>query len=105
MLTDIINYDTAKTGTRREGIYTSFYSFVEKFTFAFGLLVIGVALGWAGFDAKLPVEQLQTEPIRQALLLGISYIPAVMGLISTFLLAGYKLSIDDLKEVVKLVDA
>jgi len=30
MLTDIINHDAEKTGVRREGIYTSFYSFVLR---------------------------------------------------------------------------
>lgn len=105
MLTDIINHDAAKTGKRREGIYTSFYSFVEKFTFAFGPLVIGVALGWVGFDANLPTEQLQTEPIRQALLLGMSYIPAAMGVLSIILLSGYKLSKDDLESATAPVKA
>ncbi len=97
MLTDIINFDAKKTGVRREGVYTAFYSFTEKFTFAFGPLIVGLALGAAGFDQNLPPETMQTPEIRQALLLGMCYIPAIMGLIAVFLLSGYKLKEEDLK--------
>lgn len=95
MLTDIINYDAKQTGIRREGVFTSFYSFVEKFTFAFGPLIVGVALSMAGFDKTLPAEQQTGDDVRQALLLGMSYIPATMGVFSIILLIGYNLKEDD----------
>ena len=98
MLTDIINHAAQVTGVRREGIYTAFYSFVEKFTFAFGPLIVGVALSVAGFDENIPAEDMRTPAVRQALLLGISYIPAVMVAVSIFLLSGYKLREEDLKK-------
>ncbi len=91
MLTDTIEYDARITGVRREGVYTAIYSFVEKFTFAFGPLVIGVAMSLAGFDKSLPSEELQSPAVRQAFLLGMAYIPVVMGLISIFLIRGYRL--------------
>lgn len=97
MLTDIINHAANSSGVRREGIYTAFYSFVEKFTFAFGPLIVGVALSIAGFDENIPAEEMRTPAVRQALLLGISYVPAVMVTVSIALLAGYKLSENDLK--------
>ena len=97
MLTDIINYDSRLHGVRREGIFVAFYSFVEKFTFAFGPLVVGVALSFAGFDKSLPPDTLQSPQVRHAILLGMSYIPAVMGVLSIWLLSGYKLTESDLK--------
>lgn len=97
MLTDIINYDSKKHGIRREGIFTAFYSFVEKFTFAFGPLVVGIALSVAGFDKTLPADAMQSPQVRRAILLGMAYIPAVMGLLSIWLLSGYKLTETDLK--------
>ena len=97
MLTDIINYDSRLHGVRREGIFVAFYSFVEKFTFAFGPLVVGIALSIAGFDKSLPADTLQSPEVRHAILLGMSYIPAVMGLLSIWLLSGYKLTESDLK--------
>lgn len=97
MLTDIISLDAKHTGVRREGVFTAFYSFTEKFTYAFGPLIVGVALSAAGFDKNLPPEVMQTPQIRQALLLGICYIPGILGIVSVFLLAGYKLREEDLK--------
>ena len=99
MLTDIINYDSRLHNVRREGVFTAFYSFVEKFTFAFGPLVVGVALTVAGFDKALPADALQSPQVRHAILLGMSYIPAVMGLLSIWLLSGYKLTEADLNSV------
>ncbi len=96
MLTDIISFDAARTGVRREGIYTAFYSFVEKLTFAAGPLVVGVALSAAGFDKDLPAEVMRTPEIRQALLLGVCYLPGLLGLAAIALLAGYKLRREDL---------
>ena len=97
MLTDIINYDSRLHGVRREGIFVAFYSFVEKFTFAFGPLVVGIALSIAGFDKSLPADTLQSPEVRHSILLGMSYIPVVMGLLSIWLLSGYKLKESDLK--------
>ena len=97
MLTDIINHAADSSGVRREGIYTAFYSFFEKLTFAFGPLIVGIALSVAGFDENIPAEEMQTPAVRQALLLGICYIPTVVVTLSVILLAGYKLREEDLK--------
>jgi len=96
MLTDIINYDSKLTGVRREGVFTSFYTFVEKLTFACGPLLVAVALKVAGFDADLPKEELTTPQVRQALLLGMAYVPAIFGIFSIVLLMGYKLKEEDI---------
>ena len=98
MLTDIVNYDSHISGVRREGVFTAFYTFTEKLTFAFGPLIVGAALKLAGFDADLPTEKLQTPEIRQALLFGMAYIPAIFGIISIILLAGYKLTEADIRD-------
>lgn len=96
ILTDIINYDANRTGVRREGVFTAFYSFIEKFTFSLGPLVVGVALQIAGYSEDLSKEAKQSEEIRQALLLGVAYIPAAMGILSIWLLSGYKLKESDI---------
>ena len=95
MLTDIVNFDAQSSGVRREGIFTAFYSFTEKFTFALGPLVVGVAMSLVGFDQNLEPEQLQSPAIRQALLLGVCYIPAVCCFLSIFVLWGYRLTKED----------
>ena len=96
MLTDCIEYDTRKSGVRREGVYTALYSFTEKFTFALAPLVIGVALSYAGYSRDLTPELAQTPQIRQAILLGMAYIPAAMGALAIYLLLGYKLTEEEL---------
>lgn len=97
MLTDIINYDGNRSGVRREGVFVSFYSFIEKFTFSLGPLVAGLALQFAGYQEDLTQAAKQSPEIRQAILLGVSYIPAVMGVLSIALLAGYKLRQEDVQ--------
>ncbi len=99
MLTDIINYDASKTGVRREGSFVAFYSFVEKLTAAFGPAIIGFALAWAGFDRDLPADAAQSPEVRQALLLGIAYIPAALNVLAILLLSGYRLSEEEIANV------
>lgn len=96
MLTDVINYDARKSGVRREGAFTSVYSFVEKFTAALAPLIIGLALSLADFNSKLPPQQVQGGNVPYALLFAVSWLPAAMALIALLTLRGYKLSEADL---------
>ena len=92
MLTDTIEFDARRTGVRREGVYTAVYSFVEKFTFAMGPLIVGWAIKVAGFDPNLPEDALQTPDVGRALLLGMSYLPTLMGTVAIILLTRYRLT-------------
>ena len=65
---------------------------IEKLTAALGPLIVGVALSSAGFDKSLPADALQSPAVRQALLLGIAYIPAATAILSILLLRGYRLN-------------
>lgn len=99
MLTDIINYDAKRTGIRREGAYTSLYSFVEKFTAALGPMIIGFALSLANFDTSLPPDVPQGAQVQTALLFAVSWLPAFFGVISIWLLIGYKLTEEEINNV------
>lgn len=92
MLTDIINHDSILTGVRREGAFTSVYSFVEKLTGAIGVLVVGGAMSLAGFNLKLDYDVPQGGNMDIALLFSVSWLPAIFGLIAIWLLSGYKLT-------------
>lgn len=92
MLTDIINADAIRTGVRREGAFTALYSFVEKLTGALGPLIVGFALSFAGFDNKLPFDVPQGGNVDTALLVSVSWLPAVFGVVAMLLLSGYRLS-------------
>lgn len=49
MLPDVIDYDTAQTGLRREGLYFSFLVFFQKVGLAIALFLVGRCLDIAGF--------------------------------------------------------
>jgi GPH family glycoside/pentoside/hexuronide:cation symporter len=90
MLTDAMELDAHRTGMRREGMFTALYSFVEKFAAAFGPFIVGLALSAAGFDPQTPPKEV-TEGVRQAVLLGVTYAPALCMLASIAILAFYRL--------------
>ena len=91
MVTDAIEYDTHRTGLRREGMYTAVFSFVEKFAGAIGPTVVGVALSWAGFTATSQVTPESYEALRQATLVGVTYVPAFCAIASVIVLCFYGL--------------
>jgi len=98
MLTDAMELDYHRTGLRREGMYSALYSFVEKLAAALGPLILGLALAGAKFDPKTPPSEV-TEEVRQAVLLSIGYIPAMMAILAIVILAFYKLDDEKLREL------
>ena len=51
MLPDTMEYDRLRTGLRREGVFSSFYSVNEKLGFALGAMILGAALSAGGYVA------------------------------------------------------
>lgn len=90
MLTDAMEADSHRTGLRREGMYSALYSFVEKLAAAIGPLILGGALSYVGFDPSNP-PKVADEGVRQAVLVGIAYVPAAMAVIAVTILAFYRL--------------
>ncbi|WP_394729224.1 MFS transporter [Altererythrobacter sp. GH1-8] len=97
MLTDIIEWDSRRTGVRREGAYTALYSFVEKLTGALGPFIVGIALSIGGFDNSLPPDVSQGENVHTALYMTVAVLPAICGAIGLWLLLGYRLTEKELK--------
>jgi len=91
MLNDAMEMDAHRTGLRREGMYSAFYSFVEKFGNAVGPAVVGAALSVAGFDKTASVTVANAGAVRQAALLGVAYIPTGCAVIALILLSFYRL--------------
>lgn len=90
MLTDAMEIDFYRTGLRREGMYSALYSFVEKLATSVGPMILGGALAYAGFNPKAPPTVVD-EGVRQAVLLGIAYVPAAMSVLAVVILSFYKL--------------
>lgn len=91
MLNDAMELDVHRTGLRREGMYSAFYSFVEKFGNALGPAIVGAALSLAGFDKTATVTAANAQGVRQAALVGIAYVPVGCAAIAVALLFFYRL--------------
>jgi glycoside/pentoside/hexuronide:cation symporter, GPH family len=98
MLTDAMEADAHRTGLRREGMYSALYSFVEKLAASIGPLILGGALSAAGFDPSNP-PKVADENVRQAVLLGVAYVPAAMAVVAVVILSFYKLDEKSLGEM------
>jgi GPH family glycoside/pentoside/hexuronide:cation symporter len=92
MLPDVMEYDYRRTGLRREGIFSSVYTIVEKLGYALGAGVIGVFLAAAGYIPTLQ-GALVTQPVSAvfALYAGSSLIPMGMIMVSLLLMWFYPL--------------
>jgi GPH family glycoside/pentoside/hexuronide:cation symporter len=56
MLPDVIELDELQTGKRREGIFYSFMTLLQKMGLAGGLFLVGAALEWSGFLADQEIQ-------------------------------------------------
>ena len=90
MLTDAMELDTHRTGMRREGMYSALYSFIEKLAAAVGPLILGGALSIAGYNPQ-DAATTGTGEVRQAVLVGIAYVPAAMAVLACIILLFYRL--------------
>lgn len=92
MLPDIMEYDRLRTGMRREGIFSSVYTIVEKLAYAMGAGLIGLMLSLAGFIPTLQGAIVQQPPAAvSALYAGASILPAALIAVSALLMLFYGL--------------
>ena len=92
MLPDVMEYDRLRTGIRREGIFSSLYTIVEKLAFALGAGVIGVLLTAAGFIPTIQGQLVQQPNTATfALYVGASVLPAGLIALSAVLMLFYRL--------------
>ncbi len=80
MLPDTIDFDTQRSGMRREGSFTAGYSFMEKTAFALGPLIFGMMLQSAGFVPG--ADSLPGVAALQSILLASSVLPALASALS-----------------------
>ncbi|MCC6171088.1 MAG: MFS transporter [Gammaproteobacteria bacterium] len=96
MLPDVIEYDYRKTGLRREGVFSGWYSFVEKVASAFApsLLLLGYA--FFGFQSKAPV---QTQDAIDGIRYCAAFLPCLYFGLSLIPLAFYRLTAKELQSM------
>lgn len=89
LLPDTIEYDYLRTGTRREGVLSGVYAFIEKSGSALGVAALGVLLGAFGYEAAQ--EGVQPSAL-QGIVLCASLIPALAMIAAGIVMRWYHLS-------------
>jgi Na+/melibiose symporter-like transporter len=95
MVADLIDWDEARTGSRREGSYFGLWSFATKFANAFTGFAALQVLEHVGYAPGVP----QTETVITAMLWMYSWFPAVFYALAGLALARFRFSHDDLDAV------
>ena len=100
LLPDTIEYDYLKTGLRREGIFASFYTTMEKLANAIGPSVILLILGWFGYQSGTEGWAAdQPESAIAAIYACAGIVPAVLCFVSIGVLCFYDLSEEELQRL------
>ena len=94
MIPDVIELDELNTGQRREGIFYSFMVLLQKLGLALALFLVGQALEFSGFIARVPGEAIPVQP-ESALLairIAIAPLPTIFLIISLVLTYFYPIT-------------
>ncbi len=106
---DTVDYDYAKTGIQREGIYYGLWSFVIKVGAALAGLFCGVTLSKSGYIEPISgIASLQPESALLGIRLLIGPGSAIFFLIGNIVLAFYpidKKMYDEIKEKIKSIES
>ncbi len=89
MIPDVIELDELNTGQRREGIFYSFMVLLQKLGLALALFLVGQALEFSGFVARVPGEAIPIQPDSALLAIRIAIAPLptiflLIGLVLTY---------------------
>lgn len=98
MLPDTMEYDTRRTGLRREGVFSGIYTMMEKVAFAIGVSMTGIFLGAMGYvESRGGAAVQQPESAILAIYICAAILPAAGMLLSAFFLSFYDLKEEKLK--------
>lgn len=94
MLPDVIELDELQTGQRREGIFYSFVTFLQKVCLGIAVAIVLQSLDWAGYvkpteGVSLPV---QPDDVLLAIRLSIGPVPTIALLIGMVLVYFYPIT-------------
>lgn len=95
MLPDTMQYDFQSSGQRREGILAGVYTTVEKLSFAIGPSILGLMLGFSGYNAN---ETIQNDNVINMIYFSAAGFPVITLIISCVLMFFYNVDQDTLKE-------
>lgn len=97
MLADAIDFDEDKNGVRREGVFSSLFSWIIKFSFCFGFLLSNPLLELTGFDAVSASNQ--SASALENLRYGLFIIPSVLFVIAFMSIYKFRLTRKAMEEI------
>lgn len=97
MLPDAIAYDAARSGLRREGVFSGIFTTAEKMAFAIGGAASGIFLGLMGYASSTEGAAAQPDSAMLAIHLCVSFLPAGLLLASIAFLLRYDLDEDKVR--------
>ena len=104
MVADVCDYDELQTGTRREGMYSGIYWWIQKLGMAGASVLGGYLLNWTGFDiGKLGMNQ-TTSTLFYMRLCDVG-IPIVTTLVAIYIIATFEVSEDKAYDIRKQLEA
>jgi GPH family glycoside/pentoside/hexuronide:cation symporter len=90
MVADVCDLDELQTGTRREGMFSGIYWWIQKLGQAGASILSGVLLVWTGFNVELGANQ-STQTLFYMRLCDIG-IPIVTSLIAVYIIMTFDIS-------------
>ena len=88
MKADVVDWDEAETGERKEGTYFAAWNFVQKSAGGVAIWVIGLMLAMTGFVPNA----IQSEDTLLGMRVLASAVPCVLHLVALALMASFALS-------------
>jgi sugar (glycoside-pentoside-hexuronide) transporter len=82
MLPDTIEHDTARSGLRREGVFSGVWTAAEGTGMALGGLIAGSVLDWHGFIESTTGGATQPASALHGIRIGFAIVPALLLLVS-----------------------
>ena len=103
MVADVCDYDELQCGTRREGMFSGIYWWIQKLGMAGASVMGGYLINWTGFNIALGVGQTAHALLWMRLFdVGI---PIVTTLIAIYIIATFEVSEDKAYEIRKQLEA
>jgi GPH family glycoside/pentoside/hexuronide:cation symporter len=97
MLADAIDFDEERNGVRREGVFSSLFSWIIKFSFCFGFLLSNPLLELTGFDAVSASNQ--SASALENLRYGLFIIPSILFVIAFISIYKFRLTRKAMEEI------
>ena len=101
---DVTDVDELITGRRREGVISTFYSFVRKTINSFVSGILGYSMYFFGYDTKHPEYENLSTTAEFGIRLIVSWLPAIFAIISLILIFRFKMTKRDheiIQDVIK----